>query len=224
MTDRVLGIATIGQAPRDDIARLFASYCPAGTRIVLRGCLDGLGPAEIARLAPRDGGETLYTRLADGRDATVAKPAIVERAPQTLAALKRDGAGVIVFACTGAFPDGLGDGATLFPSRLLAGAVAALLPKGRLGLVIPLPEQGEQLAAKWRRPGLEVVSEALLPSAAAAAIAAAGRRIAAQRPDLVAMDCMSYTPETKRVLRESAGVPVLLAVTAVGRMVGELLE
>jgi protein AroM len=35
-----LGIITIGQAPRDDIAGLFAQYAPAGTK-VLPGALDG---------------------------------------------------------------------------------------------------------------------------------------------------------------------------------------
>ena len=50
-----LGIAVIGQAPRDDIARTFAEKLPATTRIVLRGCLDGLGQAQVDALAPRDG-------------------------------------------------------------------------------------------------------------------------------------------------------------------------
>ena len=38
---RTLGIITIGQAPRDDIAALFAQHAPAGTKVVLRGALDG---------------------------------------------------------------------------------------------------------------------------------------------------------------------------------------
>ena len=45
---RTLGIATIGQAPREDIAALFAAHAPAGTCVVLRGCLDGLSDADIA--------------------------------------------------------------------------------------------------------------------------------------------------------------------------------
>ncbi len=39
---RTLGIVTIGQAPRDDIADLFAAHAPAGTKVILRGALDGL--------------------------------------------------------------------------------------------------------------------------------------------------------------------------------------
>ncbi|PON13969.1 hypothetical protein C2W62_31560 [Candidatus Entotheonella serta] len=63
---RTLGIATIGQAPRDDIAELFAAHAPADTRVVLRGCLDGLTDEEIAARPPLDGGDTLYTRLRGG--------------------------------------------------------------------------------------------------------------------------------------------------------------
>ena len=50
---RTLGIVTIGQAPRDDIASLFAAHAPAGTRVILRGALDGLSDAEVDRLQPR---------------------------------------------------------------------------------------------------------------------------------------------------------------------------
>ena len=53
----------------------------------------------------------------------------------------------------------------LFPSRVLNGLATGLLPRGRLGLLIPLAEQAEKLGAKWARPGLEVFAEALAPSA-----------------------------------------------------------
>ena len=42
ITERTLGIATIGQAPRDDIAALFYEQVPASTHVLLRGCLDNL--------------------------------------------------------------------------------------------------------------------------------------------------------------------------------------
>jgi len=102
--------------------------------------------------------------------------------------------------------------------------VTGLLPQGRLGLLIPLPEQREKLIAKWQRPGLEVVAEALRPSADAPETHAVAARLKAKNPDLVAMDCMSYTPKTKTVVRDVLGVPTLLAITATGRVMRELLE
>jgi protein AroM len=218
-----LGIAVIGQAPRGDIADLFRSALPPGTTIVLRGCLDGLTDSEVDALPPRDGADTLYTRLRGERDVKVSKSAVIDRAPATLDRLREDGADALLFACTGEFPSMPGDAGVVFPSRVLAGLTAGLLPAGRLGLLVPAPEQIETLAAKWRRPGVEVVAEALLPSAGQAEAAAAGRRLAARRPDLVAMDCMSYTPDTKAAVKAELGVPTVLAVTATARVLQELM-
>src|SRR5438874_2572556 len=50
---RTLGIITIGQAPRDDIADLFAQHAPPGTKVLLRGALDGMSEAEIDAVKPR---------------------------------------------------------------------------------------------------------------------------------------------------------------------------
>ena len=48
--------------------------------------------------------------------------------------------------------------------------------------------------------------------------------LTSRKPDLVAMDCMSYRPETKAAVRRVLGVPVLLAITTTGRAVREMLE
>ena len=74
------------------------------------------------------------------------------------------------------------------------------------------------------RPDLEIVAEALAPSAGADEAAAAAHRLAAHKPDLVVMDCMSYTPATKAWVKGPLGVPALLAITATGRVLREMLE
>jgi protein AroM len=221
---RTLGIITVGQAPRDDIADLFAQHAPPGTKVVLRGALDGLSDAEVDAIKPESGADTLYTRLRGGRDVKISKKAVIARSPQTFAKLRADGCDAMVYACTGDFPPMDGDGGILFPSRVLSGLAAGLLPRGRLGLLIPLAEQAEKLGAKWARPGLEVFAEALAPSADAREADAAARRLAARKPDLVAMDCMSYTPATKQQVKPGLGVPALLAITATGRVLREMLE
>ena len=221
---RTLGIITIGQAPRDDIADLFAQHAPTGTRVVLRGALDGLSDAEVDAAKPQDGGDTLYTRLRGGRDVKISKKAVIARSPAALDKLRGDGCDVLVYACTGEFPPFAGDAGVVFPSRLLNALVGVLLPAGRLGLLIPLPEQAHKLTAKWARPGLEVVSEPLIPSAAEGEIRAAAERLSARRPDLVAMDCMGYDPPTKTIVKEVCRVPTLLAITAAVRAARELID
>lgn len=219
----ILGVATIGQAPRDDIAALFAAHAPKGTKVILRGALDGMSDAEIAAHPPLDGADTLYTRLRGDRDVKISKKAVIARSPALLARLKADGCDAIVYACTGDFPPMEGDAGVLFPSRVLNGLATALLPQGRLGLLLPLPEQAEKLSKKWARPGLEIVTEALAPSADAAEAAEAAARLKAKAPDLVAMDCMSYTPATKAAVKDILGVPTILGITATARIMNEML-
>jgi len=224
MANATLGIATIGQGPREDIRGLFAAEAPRGTRVILRGCLDGLSEAQVSACAPTDGDDTLYTRLKGQRDTKLSKAAVIARASATLAALRGDGATVLVFACTGEFPPFAGDTGVVFPSRVLNALAAAVLPAGRLGILIPLPEQTRKLRAKWARPGLEVASEPLVPSATERQIATAAERLAAHQPDLVAMDCMGYGPAAKAIVKEVCRVPTLLAITAAGRVVRELID
>jgi protein AroM len=221
---RTLGIAVIGQAPRPEIAALYAAAVPPETRIVLRGCFDGLSDTEIDARAPVSADDALYTPLPDGREVKISKRAVAERAPAALAALRRDGADAIVFNCTGEFPPMAGDTGVLFPSRVLKGLTGALLPRGRLGLLIPIPEQAEILSEQRSRPGVEVLVEVLRPSADDATVADAAQRLAARKPDLVAMDCMSYTPATKEIVHRWIHAPILLAITATSRVLRELLD
>ena len=63
-----------------------------------------------------------------------------------------------------------------------------------------------------------------MPSAGPQETAAVARRLAATGPDLVALDCMSYTPATKEAVKAEVKVPTLLAITATGRVLRELLD
>lgn len=221
---RTLGILTIGQSPRDDIVKLFATHLPVDTRVILRGALDDLTDTEIDALRPLSGADTLYTRLRGGRDKKISKQAVIDRSSAVLAGLRADGCDAIVYACTGEFPPMEGDENVLFPSRVLAGLAHGLLPYGRLGLLVPFTEQGEKLVKKWERPGLDVVVEAVVPSASREEVTAAAHRLGRHKPDLVALDCMSYTPATKDAMRAALKVPILLAITATGRVLSEVLE
>lgn len=215
-----LGVAVIGQGPRKALARTYASFLPAGARVMVRGCMDGLDPRGFR--PPVDGADTLYTRLPDGTETRLSKSQVVERAPAALAALRVAGSDVLVFNCTGAFPPIAGDAGVIFPSRLLAGLAAGLVPQGRIGLFVPLEAQRATLEAKWTRPDVEAASVALSPEAEAAETRAAAERLAAARPDLVVFDCMGYRPETRAAAAEALGAPSLLAVTVVAAMIREL--
>ena len=63
---------------------------------------------------------------------------------------------------------------------------------------------------------------ALSPNAGEAEIRAAAESLRPHRPELLVLDCISYTRETKRIVREVLGVPAILAVSSAVRTALEL--
>lgn len=218
-----LGMLVIGQAPRADVEAQMQTLLGAEVAITLRGALDGMSRADIAAIPPRDGDDTLFTKLPDGEGVTISKHVVEARAAEALGRMRGEGFSVTMLCCTGEFPLLSGGGPVVLPSAVLSGVVDGLMPHGRLGLLLPLAEQTGQLAAKWRRPGREVVAVPLLPTADTAATDAAAERLAALRPDLVVMDCMSYTQAMKDRVRRHVAAPVILGLTATARVIGEML-
>ena len=221
--ERRLGAIVVGQSPRPDITGLLQEAVGPATRVELVGCLDGLTRAEIEALTPVDGADTLFTKLPDGSGVKFGKRHILGRAQDLIDRFADEGTTATVMCCTGSFPKLTPRGVVVFPSAVLAGLAQGLLPAGRLGRLVPLPAQVEGLADKWRRQGIEVVAEALLPISDAAETARAADRLAAQKPDLVVMDCISYTPAQRAVVRERIAAPVLLAVSATAAVLREML-
>ncbi len=214
----ILPVFVIGQAPRPDLAAEIAAAVP-GLTIAMRGALDGLSRAEIATLAPHDGADTLFTILPDGDSVSISKAAVTER----MKALLRGTQGPVLLACTGAFK-GLPDRPGLVqPSAVLNGLAAALLPRGRLGLFVPLPEQAETLGESRARDGLSVVMRPLRPQSDAATREAAMAAMAREKPDLLVLDCISYTRADKAAAVAAMDCPVLLSVAVAARAAACLL-
>ena len=211
-------VFVIGQSPRPDIAAEIAAAAP-GVTLRLEGALDGMSRERIAaEAAPRSDADALFTVLPSGETVIISKEFVSER----LAARLADG-GPALLCCTGAFK-GLPRRADIVqPSEVLNGLADSLLPTGTLGLFVPLPEQVETLSAKRAQPGRRVVALPLRPLADAATIDAAARRMAGEGPDLVIMDCMSYTRADKARVAAILGCPILLSIAVAARAAASLL-
>lgn len=213
-----LPVFVIGQAPRPDLAAEIAAATP-GLSIAMRGALDGLSRAEIAGLAPRDGADTLFTILPDGDSVSISKAAVTTR----MKALVESTRGPVLLACTGSFK-GLPDRPGLVqPSAVLNGLAAALLPRGKLGLFVPLPEQAASLGGSRAREGLSIVVHALRPHSDAVTRVAAMAAMAKEKPDLLVLDCISYTRADKAAAVAALDCPVLLSVAVAAHAAACLL-
>lgn len=213
-----LPVFVIGQTPRLDLEAEIAAAAP-GLKIAMRGALDGLSRAEIADVRPRDGHDTLFTMLPSGEGVAISKAAVTAR----MRGMLEETQGPVLLACTGTFK-GLPERPDLIqPSAVLNGMAEALLPQGRLGLFVPLAEQAAGLGESRARSGLSITVVALRPYADTATREAAMAEMAAQKPDLVLLDCISYTRRDKAAAVAALSCPVLLSVAVAARAAASLL-
>lgn len=221
MTARA-ALVSIGQTPRPHQSEQLKLVLSPGFELMQRGALDDLTAEDVAAARPQDGGDALFTYLRDGTPVTVSHQTVTAGVQRRLDELSGEGFDVTLLACTGTFPELRASGLLLRPSRILDAVVGAVFDGGRLGVLVPLPEQIGKLTAKWEKPGTEVVAEALQPGASPAEIDAAADRLAARNPDLIVMDCMGYTAADKARVKARTKRPVVLAIAVAARVLEEL--
>ena len=217
-----IGALVVGQSPRPEIEALLRDLAGPGVELDLRGALDGLSRPEIDALRPVGAADTLFTRLPNGDGVELSKRAVVAHGTERLSALADAGNDATIVMCTGEFADWTARFRVVFPSRTLAAMVRGCLPDGRLGVLAPLPEQCAGTEARWAAMGYDVRVVALSPNASDDETVTAARALAAHDPDLLVLDCISYTTDTKRLVRETAGVPTILAASSALRTALEL--
>jgi protein AroM len=219
----IVGLVTIGQAPRVDVVPDMAETIGPGVEVREAGALDGLDRAAIDRLAPGSDDEILVTRLSDGAPVFVGRRAITPRVEAQIAALERAGVTLTALLCTGAFPRLAATRPLIQPQPLLLGALRAMSWPGRLGILTPSGRHVSQTEARWRADGFDPVVVPLSPYDAtdAAAVARAAAALGAGI-GLVVMDCMGYRRKTRDELQGLVRVPVLAANFLVARVIAEL--
>lgn len=220
----IIGLVTIGQAPRPDIVPDMTALIGPGVEVREAGALDGLGRDAIDALAPRPGDEILVTRLANGSPVFVGRERIVDRVQARIAALEAGGATATALLCTGAFPRLAATRPLIQPQPVLLGVLRGLVWGGRLGVVAPSAEHVPQTGARWRADGFDPVVLPLSPYDEKDP-AALGRTSAALRSagvGLVVMDCMGFRRKTRDELQSLLGVPVLAANLLVARVLAEI--
>ncbi|GAB4528485.1 MAG: AroM family protein [Anaerolineae bacterium] len=220
---QVLGLVTIGQSPRDDVMPQLLPFLPGDVAVQQMGALDGLTRDQIQALAPGPDDYVLHTRLRDGSPVTIGREPIVSRVQACIDELEEAGANPILLLCTGQFPELRSQGLLVEPDHLLVHLVCGLKVR-RLGVMVPLASQIGELTEKWAAIEADVSFAAASPYADQAEVAHAARMLGGMELDLVVMDCIGYTRLHKRAVSQATRRPVILASSAVGRVVGEMLD
>ena len=212
---------TIGESPRDDI---LYSMIPdwQGSAVIQHGALDSLDAMTLRKLGPGPQETPFVTRMANGEEILVSKPSLMPFLQAAIDRAQADGAGSVVVLCTGAFPSLTADVPLIFPDRILQAAVDAVLPVGRIGVVMPHTDQSDLMRAKWETGMRSMIGAAASPYTSADKLAGIASDLEKQCVDLIVLDCMGFTAEMKATVQQSVTVPVILANRLVGRIVEEL--
>ncbi len=233
-----LGLVTIGQAPRTDLAGDIEPWL-GGLRVSEHGALDDdvfdgqEGQRTRAALAPAPGEAPLISRLRDGTSAVLGHDALAPRMRDAVARCAADGAAATLLLCTGNFPpvppvpaggSHRGPHPVLYAESLVQRGVLALVGDAPVGIVCPLAEQRADVARRWSEllPG-PLRAEPANPYAADAhdAVAAAARRLTEEGSHWLVLDCIGYTESMRRAAALAAGRPVLLARALAVRLAAE---
>ena len=218
----MLGLVTIGQAPRVDLIPDVADAL-AGIEFVEHGALDLLSEIDLAGIAPEPGEVPLVSRLRSGGSASMGHRAVVPLVNDAIERCVRDGAGAVLLLCTGHF-EGIESRVPLyFAESLSHGGAVSIVGDDPIGIITPLESQLAEARSRW----LSLLGRPVLGSAgdpygdSEAEIIAAGRQLANDGAGWIVMDCIGYTEHMRTLVATATGVPVLLVRSIAVRLAVE---
>ncbi len=222
---RKLGVITIGQSPRDDVIPEMVEFIGKDIEVLQAGALDGLTLEEIEKFTPEKDDYVLVSKLRDGSSVKFAERYILPRLQKCIDKLENEGADIILFICTGVFPDIFKSTVSiLYPQKIIHGIVPNLLDGGKLAVITPDKDQVVQSQEKWKEVVPNVEAVAASPYTKEDELSEAIDILKDSGADIIVMDCMGYTGEMKRRVSEETGKMVILSRTIVARIIGEILN
>jgi protein AroM len=223
-----IGMATIGQAPRDDVVPAMRQYLPAGIEIVERGALDGL-TRDVTRpywAAPGEVG--IVTKLRDGSSVLLSHAKILPAMQAAVDRLVRDdGASLTVVLCGADWSALRSERLVINPGTLFPAVIASLAAGRRLGIIKPDAGQVEKERARYAALGIDATVTAASPYVGPGRLdlaREAAEQLRAAECELVWMTCVGMGAAMRDIVAEVTGVPVVLAHALLARVVTELLE
>lgn len=137
--------------------------------------------------------------------------------------VEHDGATIICVLCTGEFTGLRSARRIVLPDRILAGVVDALLPEGRLGIVVPHEDQCDSMTRRWSGPARSVALRVVSPYQGVGSFANAVSDLATEGCEMIVLDCMGYSRTMQAQAQAAVETPVLLANAVVGAVLASMV-
>ncbi len=218
-----IGMLTIGQSPRADILPGLMEILGKDVEIVEAGALDGKSMADVKKIPLKVEDYILVSRMRDGTEIKITKKYILPLMQEKLDWLEAQGIRLTVVMCTGNFPQFKSKGLVVTPKEILKGVMEGSIKQGKLAVIYPTAEQMPMAAPEWGRPGLDIYPDTVSPYEPKD-VEGLLKRLKAQSPDLVLLNCFGFPTEIKKKIEKATGKPVVQANTLVARVLAELLD
>jgi len=220
-----LGMITIGQAPRTDVAPIIERYLEGRAELVQVGVLDGFAKAYIEQnLAPEPGHYVLTSRLTTGESVVFSREKIQPILQGKIHELEETGITQILLLCTGVFPGLKTNTAHLIePDLIIPPAIKAMAGGRQLGVMVPLPEQTDNLQPKYAPLGLHPVFGIASPYHNDEDNFHRAANELKAKSDLILLDCMGYTEKARELVQQISGKPVVLSNALMAKLVSEMI-
>ena len=220
-----VGAVTIGQAPRNDVTCDLMPIFGDKVELLQRGALDGLTLDEIRQFAPADGDYVLVSKLLDGTPVTFAEKHILPRLQQAINELEANGAELVIFFCTGSFPDSIRSLVPLiYPCDILHRIVPLLTKVSDIIAITPSPLQLQQNEEKWSGYVKHCRALAASPYGSWDELQAAAKKAKELPGDLIVLDCIGFDQKMKNMFAQESGKHVVLPRTLLARVISELAD
>lgn len=218
-----LGLLTIGQTPRIDFVSEIKAIIGEDYNIVEKGALDELTLVDVERFYPKEGDETLVTKMADGTSVKVADKYIIPRLQSKILEFENEGINVIYLACTGEFPSILSKALIVKPQKVLHHVVKSIAENLTLGVLIPDENQAIAAKKRWSEAAKNAIVESASPYEDISKIESASYRLKQKGVDMVIMDCMGYSIDMKNTVASIVGKPVINAKSMTAKIIGDIV-
>ena len=220
-----IGMITIGQSPRDDLVHEIMNLARIDAEILECGVLDGLSLSEIEKLAPEQSEYVLVTKLSAGTPIRLAHSKIIEKVQSCIDSLINQGVDLLVILCSGEWPKFKSTKLVITPGDTFRSFTMGMVNEGdKLGIIVPDEDQVAVVEKKWHREKIQLRIVVASPFGLTAndEMVRAARSLKESGVDLVAMDCLGYTLEKKRIVQEITGKPVVLVRSVLASIIREI--
>jgi protein AroM len=220
-----LGMITIGQAPRTDVAPILEQYLSEHAELIQIGVLDGLTKEYIeTNLYPEADDYVLTSRLTTGESVVMSRAKIQSLLQSKIDKLEQSGINQILLLCTGVFP-GLQTTTSYLiePDHIIPPAVKAMVGNRRIGVIVPIIEQTESLKPKFSSFGMNPLFAVASPYIFDETNFYQAANELKDKVDIILLDCMGYNEEARALVSKTSGLPVILSNAIMAKIVSEMI-